>query len=297
VKAEAHQVPVTWRGTRAGQLGPQVRVVAEGSTLELMRSTRVRRLCASLAACVLAIGAGLAIADRVTGGSEATAAPQVVEPPTMTTSTTVRKLHRFTAAEAVVPELVAFAAPNPPADAPPVATAANPTHEGFPLVVSVIDASPDAAWLNVRLPQRPNGTTGWVRADEVRAWVVPNRIEIDLSDRRLTVFDGDSSTAVFTTDVAVGVDQTPTPTGDFFIDIVNPLDGHKVYGWGQLSVSGFSDVLERFAGGIGQIAIHGWNDDSVMGTAASNGCVRMRNDDIAHVAELAPLGTPVRIVE
>jgi lipoprotein-anchoring transpeptidase ErfK/SrfK len=60
-------------------------------------------------------------------------------------------------------------------------------------------------------------------------------------------------------------------------------------------VSGFSDVLERFAGGIGQIAIHGWNDDSVMGTASSNGCVRMRNGDIARVAELAPLGTPVRI--
>ena len=61
-------------------------------------------------------------------------------------------------------------------------------------------------------------------------------------------------------------------------------------------MSGFSEVLERFAGGIGQIAIHGWNDDSVMGRAASNGCIRMRNADIAVVAELAPLGTPVRIV-
>jgi lipoprotein-anchoring transpeptidase ErfK/SrfK len=76
---------------------------------------------------------------------------------------------------------------------------------------------------------------------------------------------------------------------------VNPLGDHPTYGWGQLSVSGFSDVLERFAGGIGQIAIHGWNDPSAMGRNVSNGCVRMNNDDIARVAELAPLGTPVTI--
>jgi lipoprotein-anchoring transpeptidase ErfK/SrfK len=129
----------------------------------------------------------------------------------------------------------------------------------------------------------------------VRTWVVPNRIEVSLTTHRLTVFDGDTDTVLFDTDVATGRPNTPTPVGDFYIDIVNPLGGHRVYGWGQLSVSGFSDVLESFGGGIGQIAIHGWNDDSVMGTSASNGCVRMRNVDIARVAELAPLGTPVRI--
>lgn len=216
---------------------------------------------------------------------------------TTTTSTTLRTVHHFTAGEALVPDLAAFASANPAPDAAPLATAPNPTHEGFPLVVSVIGVSADGSWMQVRVPQRPNGTVGWVRASDLRLWVVPNRIEVDLSDYRLTVFDGDSTTALFTTDVAVGVDRTPTPTGDFFIDIVNPLGGHKVYGWGQLSVSAFSDVLESFGGGIGQIAIHGWNNDSVMGTAASNGCVRMRNDDIALVAELAPLGTPVHIVE
>ena len=247
---------------------------------------------------MLTIAVGLGIAARA-GETCATPVPDVVAGPstTTTTSTTVRTVHRFTAGEALVPELAAFATANPPADTAPIATAVNPTHEGFPLVVSVIDASADGGWLNVRLPQRPNGTTGWVRAGDLSLWVVPNHIEIDISDRRLSVFDGTSTTVLFATDVAVGVDRTPTPTGDFFIDIVNPLGGHKVYGWGQLSVSGFSDVLERFAGGIGQIAIHGWNDDSVMGSAASNGCVRMRNDDIARVAELSPLGTPVRIVD
>lgn len=201
-------------------------------------------------------------------------------------------IHRFTAGEAVVPELVAYDGPGGQA----VGTLPNPTWEGYPLVVSVIDRSDDGQWLHVRLPKRPNGTTGWVRASDVRQWEVPNRIEVNLATHRLTVYDGDSDVVLFDTDVATGRPQTPTPTGDFFIDIVNPLGNDPVYGWGQLSVSGFSDVLERFAGGIGQIAIHGWNDESVMGTAASNGCLRMRNVDVARVAELAPLGTPVRIV-
>lgn len=205
-------------------------------------------------------------------------------------------IHRFTGGQAVVDELVAYGSPDPGSDAVPVATLPNPTREGYPLVLSVLERSDDGEWLHVRLPMRPNDTTGWVRAGDVRTWEVPNRIEVNLTTHRLTIYDGDSDVVLFDTDVATGRPHTPTPTGDFYIDIVNPLGHHRVYGWGQLSVSGFSDVLERFAGGIGQIAIHGWNDDSVMGSAASNGCVRMRNVDVARVAELAPLGTPVRIV-
>jgi hypothetical protein len=205
-------------------------------------------------------------------------------------------VHRFYAAEALVPQLLAYSEPHPPADAAPIATLRNPTYEVHALVVGILDESDDGEWLYVRLPQRPNGLTGWVRAADVRQWSIPNRVEVTLSTNMLRIYDGDSDVVLFETNVATGRPNTPTPTGDFYIDIVNPLGGHPVYGWGQLSVSGFSNVLERFAGGIGQIAIHGWNDDSVMGTAASNGCVRMRNGDVARVAELAPLGTPVRIL-
>lgn len=265
-----------------------------------MRSPRGARLALAAALTVIALAGTIVLADTFTG-DEATASKApvsaAVEHPAPTTSTTaVALVRRFSAGEAVLPELAVFAEPNVSDAAVPVATLTNPTHEGFPLIVSVVDRSADGGWLLVRLPVRPNGTTGWIRASDIRASEVPNRIEVDLSEFRLRVFDGDSSVVLFDTDVAIGKDQTPTPVGDFFIDIVNPLGGHKVYGWGQLSVSGFSEVLERFAGGVGQIAIHGWNDNSVMGSAASNGCVRMRNDDIARVAELSPLGTPVRII-
>jgi len=268
-----------------------------------VRRVRPRAVVGLLCALAVAFGLGAAVgvagrsderhplvveaADvRLQGDGDAQAIVPVTAPP----------VRGFTAAEAVVGLLEGFAAPAPPPGTAPSVTAANPTHEGFPLVVSVIDRSADGSWLNVRLPQRPNGTTAWVRAGDLRSWDVPNRIEVSLTTHRLAVFRGDSGEVLYETDVATGRPQTPTPVGDFFIDIVNPLDGHPVYGWGQLSVSGYSDVLERFAGGIGQIAIHGWNDDSVMGSPSSNGCVRMRNDDIARVAALAPLGTPVRVV-
>ncbi|MBA2280293.1 MAG: L,D-transpeptidase [Acidimicrobiia bacterium] len=205
-------------------------------------------------------------------------------------------IHGFQAGEAVIPALAAYDTPAPPPGAVPAAVLPNPTHEGYPLVVSVIEATDDGSWLRVRLPKRPNGSVGWVRATELRTWAVPNRIEVQLSTNQLRVYEGDSDRVLFAASVSTGTASTPTPLGDFFIDIIVPLDGHQVYGWGQMSVSGFSNVFERFGGGIGQIAIHGWNNDSVMGRSASNGCVRMRNVDIAQVAALAPLGTPVTIV-
>ena len=43
------------------------------------------------------------------------------------------------------------------------------------------------------------------------------------------------------------------------------------------------------------IYIHGTNHESLIGTPASQGCVRMRNDDIIELYDLVPLETPVSI--
>jgi lipoprotein-anchoring transpeptidase ErfK/SrfK len=55
-------------------------------------------------------------------------------------------------------------------------------------------------------------------------------------------------------------------------------------------------VLQSFDGGVGQIAIHGTNHPNLIPGYISNGCVRMQNDDIMQVADLAPVGTPVSII-
>ncbi len=166
----------------------------------------------------------------------------------------------------------------------------NPTHEGMPLSFAVIDRV--GARLQVRLPIRPNGSTAWIDAGQVTTSVVPNEIVVDLSDRLLRARHGDET--LMSAPVAVGSPSTPTPVGEFYVDISLDDPGGS-YGTWMLSVAGFSDVLTDFGGGIGQIAIHGWSDESVIGQAVSNGCIRMPNGVIERLAPLAPVGTPVTI--
>jgi lipoprotein-anchoring transpeptidase ErfK/SrfK len=166
----------------------------------------------------------------------------------------------------------------------------NPTHEGVPLSFTVLERQ--GSRLHVRLPIRPNGSTAWIDASQVITFVVPNHLLVDLSDREVTALHGDEE--LMRASLAVGSPSTPTPTGDFYIDISVAHPGGSYGDW-MLSIAGFSDVLHSFGGGIGQIAFHGWSDTSVIGQAVSNGCLRMPNDVITRLATLAPVGTPVTI--
>ena len=68
----------------------------------------------------------------------------------------------------------------------------------------------------VQLPIRPNGSTGWVRAADVRLRAVRTRIAVDLSQRRITLFrDG---RPVLVTSAVIGAPSTPTPTGRFYVN-------------------------------------------------------------------------------
>ena len=109
------------------------------------------------------------------------------------------------------------------------------------------------------------------------------------------MFHGDQ--VIMQDSVAVGTDRTPTPLGNFFVDgaVKVPYDTGP-YGAYQVSVSGFSDVLQSFGGGVGQIAMHGTNRPDLIGQNVSNGCIRMTNDNITKMVQLAPLGTPVDVV-
>ena len=178
-----------------------------------------------------------------------------------------------------------------PDGAQPFKTLTHPTWEKVPLVLHLIEERGD--WLNARVNIRPNGTTAWVRRADVTMRRVPNRIIIEIGARRLTVLHGNDILAQHP--VTVGTSRTPTPIGEFYVDATVHLRNHPSYGAGQLSVSGFSNVLQSFGGGIGQIAIHGWNDPGAMGKAASNGCIRMANPAWTQVAALSPNGTPVSI--
>ena len=149
-------------------------------------------------------------------------------------------------------------------------------------------------WYRVQLPKRPNESTGWVRADQVRAAARDYRAEVDLSARRLTLYKG--TDAIGTFPVAIGQPDTPTPTGRFFVTVqLRPPQISSVYGAWALGLSAYSEVFDQFGTGDGQIALHGTNNGSELGQAVSHGCVRLSNPAISTLPRLLPPGSPVDI--
>ena len=147
---------------------------------------------------------------------------------------------------------------------------------------------PHSDWTKVYLPVRPNGTTGYVRADDVHVTTNRFRVEVELTGHKLRLYDADEK--VLEEDIGVGTQNTPTPGGVFYIrSLIASTD--PVYGTYAFGLSGFSEVHESFNGGPGDIGIHGTNDPSSIGSDVSNGCIRLRDETVIHLAEVLPEAT------
>ncbi|MBA3655028.1 MAG: L,D-transpeptidase [Actinobacteria bacterium] len=168
----------------------------------------------------------------------------------------------------------------------------NPTEDGAPLIFLVQDQKP--GWYYVILPVRPNGSVGWIRADDVTTSKHYYRIEVDLTAHRITVKHRDG---VFLEEkIGVGRGPTPTPIGVFYTkELLRPPNPDTAYGAYAYGLSGYSNVLTDFAGGDGVVGIHGTNDPSTLGTDVSHGCIRLSNEAITRLAKYLPLGVPVII--
>ena len=169
---------------------------------------------------------------------------------------------------------------------------------GFRQVLAVLGvhtgSTCKADWYRVELPVLPNGTTGWVRAWAVQTYRVHSRIVVDVSQRRLRLFR--SGKLALETRVAVGASATPTPLGRYFVDERYVLpDARGPFGPDALGISAHSDALKDVWVEDGPIGIHGTNEPSSIGQAASHGCVRVANDVMSRLFPLAPAGTPVII--
>ncbi len=168
---------------------------------------------------------------------------------------------------------------------------------GVPTVFSVreerVDAECRVDWYRVQLPLKPNGITGWVRARDVELAPVTTRLVVDLSDRRVTLYD--RGERVLTATAAIGSTATPTPTGRYYVNQrLIPHDTSGPFGPGAIGISAFSEVLTGWTQG-GPIAIHGTNRPDLIGKAVSNGCVRVRNDLLQRLFERVLAGTPVTV--
>jgi lipoprotein-anchoring transpeptidase ErfK/SrfK len=267
-----------------------------------VRSSRGRRLArraaatALLGACVLASGCAR---------SQHRAGPSA--PPVTTRSAVDWSKHRgnsnqgadnqgvaapvrTTVAQATVPRVGVFAIPGAAA---PQRTLAHPQPSGAPLVFLVEEQRP--GWLKVLLPVRPNGSSGWIRAAQVRLSYHDFRIVVRLGVHTITVYRG--RRVIDREPVGIGRKDTPTPGGLYYTkELLRPPNPNGVYGAYTYVLSGFSNVLSSFNGGDGVIGIHGTNDPSGLGKDVSHGCIRMSNAGITKLARVLPLGVPVEIV-
>lgn len=153
----------------------------------------------------------------------------------------------------------------------------------------------DEEWFLLQLPGRPNGLKGWIPARAAKKVPTTWFIRVDLSNRSMAVWKG--ARLMKRLLVVVGAPSTPTPRGHFYIEDRVKIGQAWARGGWALATSAFSDVLKRFEGGQGQIAIHTKGSlGDPMGTAASHGCVRVPNHIANWLARVIPAGTPLDIV-
>ena len=168
---------------------------------------------------------------------------------------------------------------------------------GYASKLPVITTEP--GWLYVRLAQRPNGSTIWVRQSDVTLSTTTYAIVVNLTTMHLQVFD--NGTQIFDFPAGIGAPDDPTPTGQYFMPMQYPSPGPG-YGPFVLVTSDHSDTITDWENsGDAVIGIHGpitSYDDSLIGTtgaAISHGCIRLHDADLAQLS-IVPAGTPIDIV-
>lgn len=107
-------------------------------------------------------------------------------------------------------------------------------------------------------------------------------IHVDVEQKRLTLFQGDTIIKTYT--VATGAWDTPTPVGVFTIT-------HRFSG----EMCGFGTCFLGLNVPWGNYGIHGTNKPESIGYNASHGCIRMNVADAEELYALVPNGTKVVI--
>ena len=171
------------------------------------------------------------------------------------------------------------------------------TWEGRPSVLPVLGIEP--GWVRVRLAQRPDGSTAWLPARDVKLESTPYVIVIDLATMHLSLYkDG---RRVFSAAAGVGTTDDPTPPGAYFIAFTEgPPQPNPGYGPFIIVTSAHSRNIADWEGsGDAVIGIHGpLGEDSQIGTTGariSHGCIRLHDEALEKLSGL-PSGTPIDIV-
>lgn len=146
-------------------------------------------------------------------------------------------------------------------------------------------------WVQLRVPGRPNGRTGWIPRGALDSFNHSNmQIVVDRPARKLTLYR--AGRVIYRAPVGVGKPSTPTPPGHFWItEAFASTD--PFYGPWAFATSDYSTLSEWPGGGI--VGLHGTNEPSLVPGDPSHGCIRLHNSDILHLSSLVGIGTPLLV--
>ena len=149
-------------------------------------------------------------------------------------------------------------------------------------------------WVQVRALRNRTQVNVWIPSWATRRVWITSKIKVDLSSRLTTVYKNGKVSRRFR--VVIGAPATPTPTGTWYVVDRVRLRTSWAQGRFALATSAFSRVLKRFEGGQGQVALHPRALlREPVGSAASHGCVRFNNGDMAWLVKHVPNGTQIVI--
>ena len=252
-----------------------------------------RRACVVVAVCAASAAVALVAVNQ--GNAQPVAAPAAPS----TTAVTLAAPTTTTTPPPVVPPSTQLASPNgviPAYDAPGgTQTGTVGVWYGYPQTMPVLEER--GGWLRIMMPERPNGLTAWVQADQVTRSASAWRMVLKLSDTRVRVYkDGYE---VWSAPVGIGKDSTRTPTGSYYVAVIEK-PGPAGYGPIVLDLNAHSEDIQSWQGsGDAITAFHGpFGSEGILragGGKVSNGCIRMLPEDQIKMDGI-PLGTPVDIV-
>lgn len=149
------------------------------------------------------------------------------------------------------------------------------------------------------IPQPSFSAPQSIEPTETQPQTQPMRLEIQLKQKRVTVYKGDIKVKSYP--IAVGRAGWETPVGTYKVKqmIRNPAWTHPLNGT-TIPGGDPENPLGRFwigfwTDGKNWIGFHGTPNPESVGTAASHGCIRMYNRDVEELFSKVSLGTEVLV--
>jgi lipoprotein-anchoring transpeptidase ErfK/SrfK len=236
-----------------------------------------------------AVIAAFAVGPAIARADDPPAQPAALAAPALATGATIARL---------VAPAPARSQPGAGRVVAHVSAATDWAHEPMELMVLGAAVVNGKQWLQVRLPARPNRSSGWISADRAQLTHTDFFIHVRTAHRLVAVYH--KGKLVHRYHAVIGKTSTPTPHGLFSIYERIPLRPGGFLGKMALPLTAFSPTLMRFGGGPGRVAIHGRGGASLhdpLGSARSHGCIRIDNAPVTWIANHVPRGTPVDITD